>query len=61
MIKNYELYDGKGNLIDVSQTEVPDFIKEPSELEVRLSAIETKIGITEQEKLDAKAVLKGEL
>lgn len=58
MITNYHLYDGKGNLIDIVQIEAPDPVPVPTDLEIRLAALEAKTGITEADKLAAKAALE---
>jgi len=50
------LEDESGNLVSPP---VPEFVpKDPTELEIRLAALETKAGITKADKEAAKAVLK---
>lgn len=50
--------DGKGNIISEEDIEIQD--SQPSELEIRLAALEAKTGVTEQDKMNAKLKLKGE-
>ncbi len=61
MKSTLETYDGHGNILSVEEIEVGDVLsKPPSEIEIRLAALESKTGITAQDKEDAATALVAE-
>jgi hypothetical protein len=57
----HETYDTKGNILKVEMISVPDPVqKEPSDVEVRLSALESKVGIQQADIEEARVTLMAE-
>lgn len=54
----HETYDTKGNLLKTEFIDVPD--PEPSDIQIRFTALESKVGIQPKDLADAKAVLIAE-